>query len=223
VKVSMRWGLTILAIILIGPAVARAETIGPDCGSCQGSIYTLSASWVGGDATKDVWRVTLTIDTSTYSGGGIATAAVAIKVSSSTVHSELFSVPDDLKNWELIAGGLNAKGCSGKGSGFDCADWVAFGPGISLEDYGPLLIWQFDQTIPKGTLFQGIGAGDIASIKVMYTDANGNKVGALVSENVNVSVPEASLTLLLGIGLFAVGLLAVFSNSRRSRTGSRNT
>jgi hypothetical protein len=220
VKASMRGGLTILAIILIGSAVARAETIGPDCGSCQGATYTLSASWVSGTAAQDVWRVTLEINTSGYTGGGVAIGAVAIKVSSSTLGSELVSVPDNLLNWQLIPGGLSGKGCSGSGSGFDCADWIASGPGILLSS-GPLFIWQFDQTIPKGTLFTG--SGDIASIKVMYTDANGNKKGALVSENVNVSVPEASLALLLGIGLIAVGLLAVLSNRRRSRTGSRKT
>ena len=171
----MRGGLTILAIMLIGSAVAHAETIGPDCGSCQGATYTLSASWVSGTATQDVWRVTLAINTSGYTGAGVAIGAVAIKVSSSTLGSELVSVPGNLRNWQLmLPGGLSGKGCSGSGSGFDCADWIAAGPGILLSS-GSLFTWQFDQTIPKGTLFTGSG-GDIASIKVMYTDANGNKI-----------------------------------------------
>jgi hypothetical protein len=56
--------------------------------------------------------------------------------------------------------------------------------------------------VDNGTLFTGPGE---ASIKARYVDANGNKVGDLVSEK--ITVPEASATVLLGMALVGVGLL----------------
>lgn len=221
-----------MAGVLAAPALAMADPIGPNCGSCDGGIYTLS--WSGTPesttATTETDRITLTIDTSgvpaslTSQGGGagpFSLNAVAIKIASSVISSSLFSAPGGTANWNLVTGGINASGCSGSGSGFDCADWIAAGPGAAL---GGILTFVFDQTINLGSLLtSNLGA----SIKAQYVDASGSKVGALVSEDITLqssstssgisstgSTPEPGSTSLavLGLGL----LVATFWVRRRS-------
>lgn len=190
--------------ILICATLAQAEPIGPNCGTCQGSIYTLTGSFVSSNPANNTqtWRITLTIDTSSYNGGGTAISAVAIKVSSSVVGSSLFAAPGGLADWILVPGGLNHAGCNGSGSGFDCAGWIGQGPGITLIQ-GPFFSWTFDQTIANGSLFTGPLQ---ASIKAEYVNGQGTQVGALVSEDITLQndVPEPELLILLGIGFFAV-------------------
>ncbi|HLG30471.1 MAG TPA: PEP-CTERM sorting domain-containing protein, partial [Candidatus Brocadiales bacterium] len=150
----------------------------------------------------ETFQITLTIDTSGYTGGGTAIDAAAIKVSSSVFDVSLFDAPNGTISWNIVDGGINASGCSGSGSGFECADWIATGVGIGV---GGTLDWTFDITINNGTLFTDPLE---ASIKARYVGDNGIKVGALVSENITLQqqVPEPSTLLLLGSGLAGLGL-----------------
>ena len=206
IKKILLVGLLLVGIIAIaqsGPAYANP--IGQFCSTCQGSIYTLSYSGFAlpdSDPLHETFEITLTIDTSGYWGGGVAIDAVAIKVSPSVFSSSLVTAPGGVGNWALVPGGINAGGCSGNGGGFDCADWIALGPGAPV---GGILAWTFDQTINNNTLITS-PLGD--SIKARYVDANGNKVGALVSEAITLQtrVPEPSTLLLLGSGLAGLGL-----------------
>jgi hypothetical protein len=189
--------------LLLAPA-ASADPIGPDCGTCQGSIYTLEYDPVpiATTATTETFRITFTIDTSGYDGGGLYIDTVAIKVSSQLVSESLFDAPTGAGNWNTWLGGLNANGCSGAGSGFDCA--AAWFVGIPVPDPTPY-VWVWDFEIDTGTLFTDPFE---SSIKVRYVDEDNQKVGDLVSEGITLQViPEPGSFALLGGGLLALAAL----------------
>src|SRR3990172_3574228 len=192
------WALLALSVVaLVGVGHADANSIGPDCPTCQGSIYTLTNLGVFGTSNgNDEYHFSLTIDTSGYTGGDAFIDTVALKVSSSIVGDPiLLEAPGGVAAWTVQKGGLNANGCSGAGSGFVCASDGQTAPvgGRALST------WIFDLLTPHDPLLT------IASIKVRYVDANGNKVGDLVSENINVPDGDAGTFELLGFGLLSVG------------------
>lgn len=201
---------------------AHATPIGPNCPTCQGSIYTLTYDGTAlpdSDTAHETFRIIYTIDTSGYSSSGpapgVAIDAAAIKVSSSVVSASLFDAPQadgstgGASDWTIVPGGINAGGCSGAGGGFECADWTASsGLGAAV---GGILTWIFDVTVNNGELLTAAGA---SSIKARYVDASGGKTGALVSENIDLqigrpptSIPEPATLALLGCGLLGLAFL----------------
>jgi hypothetical protein len=146
------------------------------------------------DGLLDTWRVTLTIDTSGYTGGGSHIDEVAVKISSSADTAKLVAAPDGLSNWKLIPGGISAGGCNGSGSGFECGDWI--GAGYASVIPGAVLTWVFDIDV-SGPVFSFDGSTEAPSIKARYVDDSGRKVGDLVSEK----VPEPATLTLLGVGV----------------------
>ena len=198
----------VVALAAVTASAASAGTIGPTCSTCQGSIYTLTNLGLApidldpSDGSFNTYRIALTIDTSGYTGGGTDIDQVAIKVASSVDKAVLESAPGGVSDWTLQAGGLNANGCSGSGSGFECSNWVIGSPtGAGVN--GPPLTWIFDVDVASPLLT----SDDAASIKARYVDGSGNKVGALVSEGITLSpttVPEPGTLSLLGIGFGAV-------------------
>jgi hypothetical protein len=208
--------VALFACVALGlsSTVARANSIGPTCGTCQGSIYTLEnlglvTDLYTADGSADTWRIALTIDTSDYTGTGIRIDEVAVKVSSSVNSATLVSAPGGVALWQLVTGGLNANGCSGSGSGFECSDWIVGSLGGAVIP-GPLLTWVFDVDVSSPLLT----ATNQASIKARYVDANNVKVGALVSENITLGtpVPEPAT-----FGLLALGFSVVAARRRRAR------
>jgi hypothetical protein len=121
---------------------------------------------------------------------------VALKVSPSFVSAALVTAPGGAGLWVQMYGGLNAAGCSGSGSGYDCVRvaLIADAPPVPAGVY----TWVFDIEVPTGTLF----TGDLeASVKARYGNGAMLKVGDLVSEGITLSVPEPSLALLCAAGL----------------------
>ena len=81
----MRFALLSCTALVISAASARADSIGPTCTTCQGSIYTLDnlglvTDLYKTDNTFDTYRIMLTIDTSGYTGTGVRIDEVALKI-----------------------------------------------------------------------------------------------------------------------------------------------
>ena len=188
--------LFVCAGLLACATQAKAESIGPDCSTCQGSIYSLDFTKV--DGTFDTYLVTLTIDASGYTGDGVRIDEVAVKISSAVDDAELTAAPGGVEYWKLVSGGISANGCSGSGSGFECSDWKLSSPSGAFLPTTEKLIWQFTIDI-SGSVFDFASTNPdlLPSIKVRYVDENGKKVGDLVSEK----VPEPTTLMLLGVGM----------------------
>jgi hypothetical protein len=183
-----------LAMTLVG-TTGFADAIGPTCGTCSGSIYTLTYSTIG---TND-FQITFTVDTSGYNGSGTSLVAFEVSSADSTFVS-LVSAPNGAGDWTTFLGGINAGGYDGHGSAFVCAavNSLACAAGVPDGTYA----WVFDITTTG--LFTGLNE---FSVKAPSTDSSGNKAGALLSEDITLqpspppSVPEPSSLLLLGSGL----------------------
>ena len=215
----MRAGLVTIAP-LIGTllhcvGVLNADTIGPDCESCYGATYSLTGSLLTSNATTETWRILYEINTTGYNRGGSTPvpddyiSAVAVKVSSSLVAVLNFSGPAGWTTPVEMNSGLNNSGCSGSGGGWICAETTATSTITDGTTYG----WQFDVQMASGS-FLGLGG-----IKTNYDPKN----GILVSEDVNVKVPEPfDLPYLLGALGVTLGLRTLAQRPRpifgRNRT-----
>ena len=202
------------AALFAGSSLMRADTIGgpgSSCGSCAGAAYTLtySGSPLSTTATTQTFQITLDINDSSYTGGGSFLNSVAIKVAapSNIVSDSLVSAPSGFSSVSGI--GLDASGCGANGSGFICTQASGNGPSVSASPFD----FVFDVEVKTGTLLTGL---DAASIKALYVNSDGRKVGPLLSEDITLqdaSVPEPSSVMLLGSGLFG----ALFLIRRKAR------
>jgi hypothetical protein len=220
---------------------ARATSIGPICTTCNGGIYTLSSDGkdIGGSDVTDTYQVTLTVNTAGIPaylssvdghGGAYYIDSVAVKISNSAIEALLLSAPDGTSNWEIVSGGINANGCDGSGSGFECADWVFSSLGTPVDTVTDSLSWVFKFEINKGTFFglEGTPGASLASIKMTFVEnyknigppagrgatdpATPNRVGSILSENIGIQetgkvpptgdpLPIPGTLLLIGAGL----------------------
>ena len=196
-------------LLIVSARPAAADPIGPDCETCQGSIYELlvSPTPLFQDENITLYEIVLHIDTTGYTGGGSNIANVAFKVSPNLANVTLLEAPGD---WSAALGGINANGCDGNtNSGFGCA---TSNDDSAALPFAGVYSWRFAAAVPNGTLF-AVNDPFAASIKARYVDAEGQKVGDLVSEGITLQlVPEPGTALLLVFGLAG---LARAGSSRR--------
>jgi len=207
-----------VALALVASGAASATAIGENCATCQGSLFTLQydADPVATSATTQTFRITLTIDTTGYHGGGIGIDTVAIQVTNGGdglgARSHLLWAPTALSNLRnFVNQGLARAGCSSGGSGFDCVRVATNGV---IPRVGGLLVWKWDLEVERGTLATGPSA---ANLRVRYVDSLRRKAGDLVCEPITLDptghvVPEPS-----SLGLAAMGMAVLALHTRRSR------
>jgi hypothetical protein len=181
---------------LVSGAVLQAGTLGPVCGSCYGSTYTLdNLGLAASTATAETWRVKYTINTNGYDySPADYISSVAVKVGHPIDASlEATTAPGV---WKVSLTGLSNNDCKG---GSDV--WVCAEGGTSAVANGSTYAWTFLVKLAKGDLFDGVNE---SGIKANYESLTGN-VGRVVSESITLGsptggeVPEpAALSLLIG-------------------------
>ena len=181
---------------------SQASTIGPSCGSCFGSTYTLSYATT---ANSDIFNVYLNIDATGYTGASTDVLnAVSLKLVSngSSISSvNLLSGPAGFSS--TILGGISAGGCAANANnGYFCSETSS---PLEVGQTGDVYNWEWQvQLTSPGDLLTGT---DTASLKASYLTAAGRNAG-LMSENITLdpstpSVPEPTSFVLLGTGLLS--------------------
>jgi hypothetical protein len=189
-------------------SITYSDATGCGGSTCFGSVYQLNVQSGGGD----LYNVTYTVNTSGYTGAGSGLDAIAFKITDNTtniLNTSIISQPATFSD-PLIVGGLSAGGCSTGAAGFICSQSSNLA-GVAVPN--GTYTFQYGVTLASGTLF---GDPNQWSLKALYVNSTGEQRGLTSAQG--ASVPEPATTLLLGIGLVALGAWNRSSSKSEKRT-----
>lgn len=198
---------SVALLCLVLASGLSASTLGPDCASCFGGVYTVSSSLkaTSADGTRQTYRVTYELDLSGYNGPSTVDyiGSIALKgVSGPNLYSAAtFSAPTS-GVWKQTYGNANSGGCDGSGGGWVCLAYVS---GDKLElGTSTKYAWVVDLEVKTGTLMvQG-------SVQANFDPAT----GVLMSEKIGMPEGVAGELPLLLVSLTAFGIRRKYLSRR---------
>lgn len=197
------------ALIASIPAAHAATIGGASCGSCLGSVYTITDSATG---TANQFDIFLTVNATGYTGSSTDLLnAVSLKlVSQDTDIASVSLVPPAPTGFSsTVHGGISSGGCDTSGQGFFCSQ--ASSGGLAVGGSGDIYTFEWVLTLSSGSSLMLTGD----HLKASYITATGGNAG-LTSEDFNLNgtptTPEPS-----SLALFGTGILGVASMVRRQK------
>jgi hypothetical protein len=192
----IRWSTLAAAVLAVSmyASPVYADSIGPNCGSCFGGIWTLEYSLAGNTPSPTDYNIFYTVDTSGMNASFGNLTTIGFKVASKLVSASVVTSPTGWGTDAKVNQGVSDNGCTNGGNGFLCSQGDT---ALPIPD--GIYTWQFLVDIGNGTLFTGPFA---ASIK-----ATGSGQGQVLSEGITLqAVPEPTTLLLVGPLLAGVGV-----------------